>query len=151
MFRCAPAPHKVRPSLCRNRALHLFDRLNTADNIQAVQGAFPHQSSEGHHRRMFACHLQVSTPSHVFHLCIRIRVTCVYTLMAAAFNCIINLKTGESSLRKHPGLFHTPTLPQTSPYLLQALFDPCEEWGRSTAQALSHRVVGPGDEIVFQA
>lgn len=62
MFCGAPAPHKVRPSLCRNRALHLFDRFHTADDIQAFQGTVPHQSSEGHHRRMFAGHLQVSTP-----------------------------------------------------------------------------------------
>ena len=72
MFCCAPAPHKMRPPLCRNRALHFFDRLYTADNIQAFQGAIPHQSSEGHHRGVFAGHLQVS--AH----CPCVSLLCVY-------------------------------------------------------------------------
>jgi hypothetical protein len=60
MLFCAPTPHKVCPSLCWDRTLHLSDGLHAADDIQAFQGTFPHQSTEGHHRRMFACYLHVS-------------------------------------------------------------------------------------------
>ena len=150
MFCCAPAPHKMRPSLCWNRTPHLFDRFYTPDNIQAFQGTFPHQSSEGHHRRMFACYLQVSTT--------RLFFSCVHAPTAAAFNCVISLKTGESGLRKLPGRCHTPALPKTSPLracwdpaLPQALSDPCEGRGGGAAHPLALRDGGPGDETVFQA
>lgn len=132
MFCCAPAPHKMRPSLRWNRTLHLSDRFYTPDHIQAFQGAFPHQSSEGHHRRMFACYLQVSTPPLFF--------SCVYASTTAAFNQSKNwrIQSEEAS-----SLCHTPALPRTSPLrvcwdpaLSQALSDPCGGgWGCSSASS----------------
>lgn len=97
---------------------------------------------------MFACHLQVSTPLHVLHLCVCIHVSCIL---------LCNLKTGEPSLRKLPAFaIHQPSPKHLllgcagSTYLLQAPSDICGGvWG--TAQALALRVGGPGDETVFQA
>ena len=91
MLSGAAAAHKVRPSICRNRALHLFDRLDTPDDIQALQGALPHQSSEGHHRGVSARHLQVRTCSCVVPFPVCIHGSRIY---------LCHLKPAEASLRR---------------------------------------------------
>lgn len=107
MFCRAPTPHKMRPTLCRNGALHISHRFYAADHIPAFQGTFPHQSSEGHHRRMFARHLQVSIPPPKFF-------TCLDASLSAAFNFVIE-KLANPVWGSFQALAILPPLSQWSP------------------------------------
>lgn len=138
----------MRPSLFWDRALHLSDWFYTADNIQAFQRTVPHQGAEGHHRRMFACHLQVSVPSFIFDLCICIHS---YTVHNTVMHCDTGYKVwGEKLPDRHqvpppPSLLKCPW-PVLSHNLL---WNHLSSWGRGGhCSGFTHWGEKPGKPVL---